>query len=482
MEKPNESQLIHTILAWTFCAALGSYLCMYIAEPDVFFHLTVGAWIRSHHAVPSVDLWSQALAGKPWIDQSWLFQVVLSALESSFGWEGLICFKLALCVLTVTAIFYSFASAAQERMFAAFVATMCACGVLEQSPLSPELVVWLLLPCCLALGNRGASPKTICAALGVGALLGNIQPAWLLGIAAISMLLAVRWTIVVGYLAGALCSPFFGAQFLSAIKETVAYAQFGLETQASLASIFDFRTAFLILVWALLALLARISLQELPRKPLRAAIVLSLLSLLFSSLLAAALILTGWALCAMWPLCSNSQSPLVTAIRGLERFLSKLPVPGTLWLLFCVFLVNSINAYRIPLIDIFLPVKETDYIVENNLPPPLWHESAVGPYLAYRFSDALGEPRRQIRLDIRSLPYERQRFVDEYRQQWQTAFEQEKPQTVLVRSNAPEYAALSRDSRYKKIEPLSSESGDPEAAHPRRKLTLSWALFVRTIE
>ena len=456
---------------------------MYNAEPDVFFHLTIGSWIRSHSAVPTTDLWSNALAGKPWIDQNWLFQLALSSIESSFGWQGLIVFKLAVCVLTVIAMFYLFAAVAKEKLFAGLVVTMCACGVLEQSPLSPELLVWCLLPCCISLVLKEASTKVLCAALVVGVLLGNVQPAWLLFVILLSLALRMRWQTALAYCAGGLCSPYFGKQFFAAFDEVGAFARYGLQTHATFSSIFDFRAAFLVLLWVLLIFLSVIGrTAAIDKRGTAAAATCSLIAILFSAVLPAALIVTGWALCSLWPQFETSASPLVISIRGLERLFMKLPAPGTLWLLFCVVLVNSINAYRIPLIEVFLPVKELDYVIENNLPDPIWHEPAVGPYVVYRFSNAMGEPQRKSRIDIRALPSNLETFVEENQNRWTIAFEREQPRTVLVRSNAPEYEALSRDERFKKIELVEPGSDDPEAPRPKRKMALSWVLFTRTIE
>ncbi|MDD5566285.1 MAG: hypothetical protein PHG31_05300, partial [Candidatus Omnitrophica bacterium] len=57
---------------------------------DIWLHLKTGEIIAHTHAIPCRDIFSFTVAGKPWIDHSWLFQVVVYALYSLWGADGLI--------------------------------------------------------------------------------------------------------------------------------------------------------------------------------------------------------------------------------------------------------------------------------------------------------------------------------------------------------------------------------------------------------
>ena len=59
-------------------------------EFDTWWHLRTGQWIAEHHTVPATDLFSTALASKPWIAYSWLFELLLHSLYQCFGLGGVI--------------------------------------------------------------------------------------------------------------------------------------------------------------------------------------------------------------------------------------------------------------------------------------------------------------------------------------------------------------------------------------------------------
>ncbi|RJO65053.1 MAG: hypothetical protein C4540_02330 [Candidatus Omnitrophota bacterium] len=57
---------------------------------DIWLHLKTGEIIVRTHAIPVRDIFSFTVAGKPWIDHSWLFQVIVYALYSRWGADSLI--------------------------------------------------------------------------------------------------------------------------------------------------------------------------------------------------------------------------------------------------------------------------------------------------------------------------------------------------------------------------------------------------------
>lgn len=57
-------------------------------DPDTHWHITVGNWILTHGAVPTVDSYSFTFTGQPWIAKEWLSQVLLAAAYNFGGWAG----------------------------------------------------------------------------------------------------------------------------------------------------------------------------------------------------------------------------------------------------------------------------------------------------------------------------------------------------------------------------------------------------------
>jgi hypothetical protein len=59
-----------------------------LIDPDTLWQITVGQWIIDHRAVPTSDVYSFTMRGKPWISTQWLAQVMLAKTYTLFGWSG----------------------------------------------------------------------------------------------------------------------------------------------------------------------------------------------------------------------------------------------------------------------------------------------------------------------------------------------------------------------------------------------------------
>ncbi len=90
--------LLFTMAAWYEAAHLSA-----LADPDVWWHLSTGNWILQNHAVPHYGLFSQ-YSNLPWIDSSWLFDVLLASAFKLMGLRALpvllMMFKVAIAVVT----------------------------------------------------------------------------------------------------------------------------------------------------------------------------------------------------------------------------------------------------------------------------------------------------------------------------------------------------------------------------------------------
>jgi tetratricopeptide (TPR) repeat protein len=88
--------------------ALAVLMCLYafsanleIKDLDLWLHLKVGKFIVEHGYVPHVDILSNSIAGKPWINHEWLFQVFIYVIHNLWGFDGLITMQVAVVLLTV---------------------------------------------------------------------------------------------------------------------------------------------------------------------------------------------------------------------------------------------------------------------------------------------------------------------------------------------------------------------------------------------
>lgn len=71
-----------------------------IKDLDLWLHLGVGRYIVETQSIPSSDILSATIAGRPWINHEWLFQVILYMIYQQGGVDGLIAFQVGMVVIT----------------------------------------------------------------------------------------------------------------------------------------------------------------------------------------------------------------------------------------------------------------------------------------------------------------------------------------------------------------------------------------------
>jgi len=75
---------------------------MEIKDLDLWLHIGVGRYIVQHgFHIPSVDVLSCSIAGKPWINHEWLFQVLVYFIYQNWGADGLITMQTVLVTVTL---------------------------------------------------------------------------------------------------------------------------------------------------------------------------------------------------------------------------------------------------------------------------------------------------------------------------------------------------------------------------------------------
>jgi hypothetical protein len=75
--------LIYAIVIFRFNALM-------VTDPDPYWHITLGNWMLTEHAIPRHDFYSYTALGNSWVDAEWLAQIILAAAYDLFGWRGLI--------------------------------------------------------------------------------------------------------------------------------------------------------------------------------------------------------------------------------------------------------------------------------------------------------------------------------------------------------------------------------------------------------
>ncbi len=70
-----------------------------LGDGDSWWHLATGQWMLDHGRVPDRDVFSYTMAGRPWIAQEWLSQLLMAVAYRAAGWSGvMILFALAVAL------------------------------------------------------------------------------------------------------------------------------------------------------------------------------------------------------------------------------------------------------------------------------------------------------------------------------------------------------------------------------------------------
>lgn len=76
-----------------------------IKDLDLWLHLAMGKFITQSGYVPGFDMLSCTIAGNPWINHEWLFQIIVYNIYNSHGAAGLILMQVIVVSLTMLILF-----------------------------------------------------------------------------------------------------------------------------------------------------------------------------------------------------------------------------------------------------------------------------------------------------------------------------------------------------------------------------------------
>src|SRR5262245_21683782 len=74
-----------------------------IVDTDLWWHLRNGEYIAHHAKLPATDAYSFTAAGSPWLDHSWVSEILYYTAHRAFGLQGIfVIFTLATAALLVS--------------------------------------------------------------------------------------------------------------------------------------------------------------------------------------------------------------------------------------------------------------------------------------------------------------------------------------------------------------------------------------------
>ena len=412
--------------AWLCLVALvGSYLCVPIADPDLWWHITVGRWIIAHQEVPVVDHWNLFGVGQPWRAYSWSNEVVYAWVEQLWGEKGLAIARLCLALLFVGAMQYILGCLAGSYCIGALLGVFTSVACMGHFSLRPQTVTWTLFACVLLVADRvckaGVARATAVAAAVIGCVWANTHLSAILGVFGLALWSlngsavgsSLRRTLVlVGcFIIGSLISPYMGGEWLTLFEKSSHAFRFNSIDEFRPAHIRQYSSGFVVIQIALLLTLCFSSNRVPSFNRIVLAVSMLLLGLAVVKFLPFAIIALSALVAVWWRDNAGSQenvhssNKLVAGLAMLERFISsrQSATLGALGFFFaCIAWVSIVQSLRQPVDYSGIPKSSVDFIEAKSLEHPVVNEFGDGGYLMYRFSSPQGEPQHLVALDGRT--------------------------------------------------------------------------------
>ncbi len=169
-----------------------------LSDPDLWWHLRTGRLILEGNAIPQADPYSYTVAGKPWVVQEWLSEIVLHSIREVFGLWGILIWS----AVMLTAIYAIVARLIFRRMGEG-MGTWALLGLTAYAGSSnwterPNLFSFLLFVVLLDLLDRRG--KAIWWFVPMAALWANLHGMVILGVGVVAVVaateglkVAMRW-------------------------------------------------------------------------------------------------------------------------------------------------------------------------------------------------------------------------------------------------------------------------------------------------
>jgi hypothetical protein len=262
-------------------------------DGDPYWHVAVGQWIATHHAVPVSDMYSFTHPGMPWTAHEWLSEVLMFVTFRAGGWPAVQILMSAMFALTVGMMLRFLLD--RMSVVTALTACLVCVGLMTKHFYGrPHVLVWPLtavwLSALVSAGERKVAPSYWLLPLFV--LWVNLHASFTFGIALAGALgidactstadhddrrrLTKRWVIFL--LLTALCA-LINPRGVFAITHAAAVMQLRatLDIVAEWKSA-DFHHFQFLAVWIALVLMASLT-GRLRLSPMRIVIVVGLLYL-----------------------------------------------------------------------------------------------------------------------------------------------------------------------------------------------------------
>lgn len=478
-------------LEWIFFSIIvGLSITGALADPDLWWHVTIGRWIVGHGALPSVELWNRFGFGHPFTPYSWSFEILVALLERLGGLKALLIAQMVLVAVTALVMAWCVSQAARDYFFGMLIGAVVTSGFVAQYTLRPQSIVWLLFALLLSVSfqirARGLSGKRLLAVAAIMMAWANLHITTVIGVGALIVLLFDprdyrRWIIPLAVaIFATCCTPHLGYEwviFFSKADHPLALrsiAEFGPGT------VLDYPVGLLIGLLALLFTFLFCAPRSVPGPLLLIVGVFTLGGLAVVKFLPFALISAGYAVGLAWYNVQKGvrSEPVQNVLEGFERLrkgIAHCSGTGLLFFLLCLSVVKVHDLLNhSPVLRESVPEETVDFMIARQLPKPFMNTFGDGGYVMYRLSSDTGEldPDERVNIDGRTNVNDsaimelNQRALDG-RLTWRRYLDRVNPGTILWRNRSPLIAILLASGEWCRVFAIGSQ----EAGH---------SVFIRT--
>jgi hypothetical protein len=170
------------LVAWMLPASL--VLLSVLPTGDLAYQIQAGRIMLSTHDILRHDVFTYTFAGKPWVDQQWGAQILLSALFRLVGWRGLVFARACLVGLAVGLTYRRTRATGSDPTVAgflsigAFLVALCVPGT---TVLRPQLLALpLFIAAAWILQTRAVHPRRLLTLPLIGIVWANIHGSFVL--------------------------------------------------------------------------------------------------------------------------------------------------------------------------------------------------------------------------------------------------------------------------------------------------------------
>ena len=461
------------VALWCAVALLvGSYICLSVADPDLWWHIAIGKWIIAHGNVPVTDHWNMFGGELPWRAYSWSFEVLVAAIERTFGVDGLLLAQLGLGVLLATTLQATFGIIAKDKIIGCIFGVYSTVACYNHFTLRPQVLVWILYAALLgvlesARRRNSMSVSSLFAVAGIGSLWANTHLTAALGLGSIVLWMAPERldvdrvkklaALAIAFFIGTLCTPYLGGEWITFFAKSGHPLRYSVIAEFQPATILQYSTIFvlLLLVFMIVVAFTTRTVPSFGRSVLAGGMVIAGLTavkfLPFAAIVLGALVCQWWCDVQSTAASTNDEGGdrgrregIVEGFQHLKRFLESLSPTtyGALAFFVLAIGISSISNLRKAPLDLsYVPKSSVDFITANNLSHPILNEFGAGGYLMYRFSDDNGEPRHKVAIDGRTNvnpPEVWQMYQESFLGKigWRNFISKVQPKTILWRQGS----------------------------------------------